>query len=440
MPMAIAIGLVMAAPRGLRDRKSTAIALCVLAFGCGALLAGLAARPAPIAAIARSVPRCDIEAIVREAAGSFGDLIAVTSLRCPEEVYSGDLGAAVAAELEGQPGATVTGQGWLLPLTSDRSDSSARRLGASARVRFGEVAIAPPTGTLHRVPGGIRTALVDATRDISPRSAALLRGLAIGDTSEIDHGTVDRFRDSGLAHLLAVSGSNVAIVLAAAAVAARRSSLRARAGLAAACLVLFVLVVGPEPSVLRAAAMGSLALVALVTGRTTEPLAALGVATVAVIVLRPEMVHSPGLHLSVAATAGMILFSPSLTVRLAKLPRPVAVVLAATLAAQLAVAPVIIGTFGEVSLVAPVANLVAAPAVPPATILSLGAALLHRVWPPLGRAAMAMAEPFGAWILWVADATGAVPYAAIGVPRVAGFLVALPVGWFTVVAARRRVG
>jgi competence protein ComEC len=204
--------------------------------------------------------------------------------------------------------------------------------------------------------------------------------------------------------------------------------------------VLFVLVVGPEPSVLRAAAMGSLALVALVTGRTTEPLAALGVATAAVIVLRPEMVHSAGLHLSVAATAGIILFSPSLTVRLAKLPRPVAVVLAATLAAQLAVAPVIIGTFGEVSLVAPVANLVAAPAVPPATILSLGAALLQRVWPPLGRTAMAAAEPFAAWILWVADTTGAVPYAAIGAPRVAAFLVALPVGWFTVAAARRRVG
>jgi competence protein ComEC len=281
---------------------------------------------------------------------------------------------------------------------------------------------------------------VDATGSLSHRPAALLRGLAIGDTSEIDPSTVDRFRDSGLAHLLAVSGSNVAIVLAAAAVTVRRSSPTMRAACAAGCLLLFVLVVGPEPSVLRAGAMGSLALVALVTGRTTEPLAALGVATAAVIVLRPEMVHSAGLHLSVAATAGIVLFGPRLGARLSMLPRPVAVVLGATLAAQVAVAPVVIGTFGELSLVAPLSNLVAAPAVAPATVLSLGAALLYSVWPPLGRLSMALAEPFGAWILWVADRTGSVPGAAVTVSRWVAIVVALPVGWFTVVAARRRVG
>jgi hypothetical protein len=85
-------------------------------------------------------------------------------------------------------------------------------------------------------------------------------------------------------------------------------------------------------------------------------------------------------------------------------------------------------------------NLVASAAVPPATILSLGAALLHSVWPPLGRAAMALAEPFAAWILWVAERTGAATFAAIEVPRAAALVAALPVGWWTVIAVRRRVG
>lgn len=439
-PIPIAVGLILLAFRPMARDAAVAAASCALAFGCGALLAGLDREPAALATIARSVPRCSVEATILERAGSFGSLMVVDALRCPEESFSGDIGIAVVREIEDDPGSTVSGQGWLVPLTTAQSDLSAGRMGAVARIRFRDHEVGEPSGAVHRTTANLRAALVDATGDISQRAAGLLRGLTIGDTTQIDYPTVQAFRDSGLSHLVAVSGSNVAIVVGAAVFAARNSSLRMRTGMAAGCLILFVLVVGPEPSVLRAAAMGSLALVALLSGRATEPIAALGVATSIVIALRPEMVHSAGLHLSVAATAGIVLFGSGFSRRLGRLPRPVALVLGATLGAQVAVAPVVVGTFGEFSVVAPLSNLVAAPAVPPATVLGLGAALLHALWPPLGRATMALAEPFAAWILWVADVSAAIPYAAITVPRLAGVLVAVPVGWFAIRAARRRVG
>lgn len=439
MAPTLALGVLLVGVRGLRSTPVTIVTLCAVAFGCGAFLSDLQIRTTPIEQIARAVPRCAVHGTVVESAGAIGALVAVQKLGCRDASLAGDLGIAIVGELHADAGSRATGEAWILPLGSDRSDGTARRSGAGARMRFRALEVAAPTDFLHRIPANIRSALRHATRDSSPGPAGLLRGLAIGDTSDIDPVTQDEFRDSGLSHLVAVSGSNVAIVVGAAALAFRRARLWVRAGSALGLLVLFVLVVGPEPSVLRAAAMGSLALIALVTGRTTEPILALGVATAAVITLRPEMVHSAGLHLSVAATAGIVLFGSAICARLGAVPRSIALVLGATLAAQVAVAPVLIATFGELSLVAPAANLLAAPAVPPATILSLGAALLYLVWPPLGRAAMELAEPFAAWILWVADRSAAVPFAAVELPSVVGIVVAGPVGWLALRVARRRI-
>lgn len=395
---------------------------------------------APLEQIARAVPSCSIEAKALERVGSFGMLLGITSAVCPEGSLSGDLGVALASDVDADPGSVLTGEAWLIPLSDDRSDQIARRAGAVARVRLREVEVHGPRGGLHRVAANVRASLNGAAAGIAKEPAGLVAGLTIGDTTGIEPLTVERFRDSGLAHLVAVSGSNVAIVVAAAALAVRNASLRARAAFSAICLLVFVAVVGPEPSVLRAAAMGSLALIALVTGRRSEPIAALGIATASVVAFRPEMVYSAGLHLSVAATAGIVLFSARLARGFSFLPRPVAVVLGATLGAQIAVAPVLVATFGEISLVAPVANLVAAPAVAPATVLGLGAALAHGIWPPLGRLVMRGAEPFARWILEVADVCGSLSFASVGLPRIAGFLLALPVGACAVVALRRRVG
>jgi competence protein ComEC len=144
------------------------------------------------------------------------------------------------------------------------------------------------------------------------------------------------------------------------------------------------------------------------------------------------MVWSIGLHLSVAATAGLIVFMGPLSRRLSMLPGPVAAVAAATIAAQFAVVPVLVAAFGEVSIVAPVANLLAIPAVAPATILSLASAVVGLVWSGGGRALAAMAAPFAHWILWVARRASAWDHAVVSLPASAAVVLAVAVagaGW-----------
>jgi competence protein ComEC len=116
-------------------------------------------------------------------------------------------------------------------------------------------------------------------------------------------------------------------------------------------------------------------------------------------------------------------------------PRLVALALAVTLGAQIAVAPVLVGTFGELSVVAPLANLLAAPAVAPATVLGLGAATTGAIWPAAGSMFARLAEPFVAWILGVGRTTGGWSWASLQVPKWWGW----PLGALVVGAALARM-
>jgi competence protein ComEC len=111
-----------------------------------------------------------------------------------------------------------------------------------------------------------------------------------------------------------------------------------------------------------------------------------------------------------------------------RVPATLAVTLAATASAQVAVAPILIGTFGQLSLVSPVANLLAAPAVPVATVVGLTAGVVATVYPEAGSLLAHCAGPFSSWILTVGRHFGAVSWAAIEVPTWWGWLVAVPVG------------
>jgi hypothetical protein len=100
------------------------------------------------------------------------------------------------------------------------------------------------------------------------------------------------------------------------------------------------------------------------------------------------------------------------------LPRVVRLPLAVTLSAQLAVVPIIVATFGELSLAAPAANLVAAPAVAPATILTLAGGVVGTFFPALGEWVATGAEPFALWILLVGDLFGGATWASVDVAGV----------------------
>ncbi|WP_028642319.1 ComEC/Rec2 family competence protein [Nocardioides sp. URHA0020] len=262
----------------------------------------------------------------------------------------------------------------------------------------------------------VRRSIRDAVEHRPADQRALVPALVDGDDAGVDDALADDFRTTGLTHLLAVSGTNLTLVVGFLLVLARWAGLRGRAllGVGALGIVGFVLLARTEPSVLRAAVMGTVALFAMgADGRRRGP-RALGVAVVVLLLVQPGLAVQPGFALSVLATAGIVLLAPGWRDAMARwLPRWVAEAVAIPSAAQLACTPLVAALSGQVSLVAVAANLAAAPAVGPATVLGLTAGLLGLVLPAGGGALGTLAAWCVAWIVTVATRCAALPTAAL---------------------------
>ena len=218
-----------------------------------------------------------------------------------------------------------------------------------------------------------------------PRFGACYPGLIDGDTTHLDPAVATAFRTTGMTHLLAVSGSNVAMIIGCVLLMCRwsRAGPTMSAIVCGIALVGFVILVRPTPSVLRAAAMGCIGLVALATGRVRAAVPALATTVTVLIVYDPALATDIGFGLSTFATAGLLLIAPHWRDALLRrrVPRGAAEALAVPAAAQVACSPLIAGFSGTVSIIAVPANLVAIPAVPAATILGVAAAVISPLWP-----------------------------------------------------------
>ena len=314
------------------------------------------------------------------------------------------------------------GSGWLSLLPGQRVKVRAR----VAPPRKGDdiSAVLLPTSTpialgrppwWQRVAGAVRARLRRACASLPADERGLVPGLVVGDVSAMPASLTDAFRVSGLTHLNAVSGENCAIVLATVGAVLRRTPLRrgGRIAVAAASLAAFVVVARPSPSVLRAATMGAIALVALSMGRRSQPMPLLSAAVLLLVLLNPFLARSVGFALSVVATAAIVVVAPAWTARLSRrMPRSLAVAIAVPAAAQLACTPLLVTVFGQATPWAIPANLLAAPAVAPATIAGIVTALVAVVSPALaGVLAWTAALP-AAWLALVARSMAALPGAA----------------------------
>lgn len=225
-----------------------------------------------------------------------------------------------------------------------------------------------------RVRAGVR----HAVRLAPPDPGALVPALVDGDDRRLRQPVRDEFRRAGLTHLLAVSGTNLTIVLMLALAVARASGLGRCRLLAVGFVAVagFVLLARPDPSVVRAAAMGTVGLIAVAVGGRGG-LRALTTAILALLFIDPWLARSPGFVLSVCATAGILLAANPLAARLSRwMPHWCALAVAVPLAAQWACLPAVVALSGEVSMVGIAANVVAAPLVAPATIAGLVGGLL----------------------------------------------------------------
>lgn len=273
---------------------------------------------------------------------------------------------------------------------------------------------------IQRAAGIVRSELAaSAQRALAPDAAALLTALVDGDTSAIDPIVSAEFRQTGLSHLLAVSGANVAIVTGAGLWIARRSRLpfAAQIGFAAFLLVGFVLVARPDPSVLRAAVMGVVTLIGLASGRPRAAIPALAAAVIVLLFVAPTLATAAGFALSVAATGGIVILGSRWTARLRRyLPMPFAMAVAVAGAAGLATAPIIVTLYPMLNLISIPANLLVAPVVAPATILGVIAAVSAPWWGALADACCWLAGFSVRWLIGVARHTSAIPEAQINWP------------------------
>ncbi|GGU41106.1 ComEC/Rec2 family competence protein [Streptomyces lavendofoliae] len=303
---------------------------------------------------------------------------------------------------------------------------------AVLRADAGPPRITGPPTSLQQAAGKLRAGLRTATDGLPPDARALLPGLVVGDTSRIPSDLHDAFRATDLTHLLAVSGSNLTIVLLlligppGSALRAERGGLAPRLGiplrgtamLGGALTLGFVLVCRPDPSVLRAAACGLITLLAIGTGRRRSLIPALAAAVLLLVLYDPWLARSYGFLLSVLATGALLTVAPgwSAALRRHRVPPRIAEVLAATAAAQAVCAPVVAVFAARISLVAIPCNLVAELAVAPATVLGFAALAVAPVAMPVAGLFAACAGWPAGWIAGVARTGAALPGAEAGWP------------------------
>ena len=328
----------------------------------------------------------------------------------------------------------------LLPSTGLRIEgrlAPPRREGERVAAVLGTDADDPPRVTvepslLHRTAGRLRSGLREATDGLDPDARALLPSLVVGDTSRVPPELHDAFRTTDLTHLLAVSGANLSILLflligpPGTALRSERRGLAPRLGISLHMTALigggialaFVIVCRPEPSVLRAAACGLITLLAIGTGRRRSLIPALAAAVLLLVLYDPWLARSYGFLLSVLATGALLTLAPrwSDALRRHGVPARLAEVLAASGAAQVVCAPVVVVLASRVGLVAVPCNLLAEFAVAPATVLGFAALAAAPVAMPVAEGlATAAGWPTG-WIASVARTGAALPGAEVDWP------------------------
>ncbi len=260
---------------------------------------------------------------------------------------------------------------------------------------------------------------------LAPDQAALLAGLVLGTKEGIPVEWQTAFRVTGVYHILAASGANVALVIMPLLwVLARLGLTRRGRSLAALPVVaMYCLVAGAGPPVTRAAIMAAVALVGEALDRPADAFNSLAAAGIAILLAAPGQLYDLGFQLSFAATLGILILSRPVQTALERvLVRPVAIGLAVTVAAGVAVEPLLWATFGYVTVASPLANLVVAPVLVLLVPLGLGAMLLGAVWSAAAAPVLGICSLLLRWLVQPVEWLSLVPGAYLP-------LGAIPVVW-----------
>jgi competence protein ComEC len=321
------------------------------------------------------------------------------------------------------PGDRVEVSGRLEALSDDAYGAYLGRIGVRATIFSRTIRILPRPPAMLDLEAVRREASRALAATIPEPEAGLAAGIVIGLRDRVDRDLAAAFTTAGASHVVAISGWNIAIVAASVAALGGRFGRRRRSILTVVAITAYVVFVGASPSVLRAAAMAGIVLLARESGRAGRASAALGWAAVAILIADPALVRDAGFQLSTLATAGLLAWSKPLGDRIERLigkrlPSWLIENLAVSLAAQAATTPVVLASFGRLSLVAPVVGVVVVPLVAPAMAaagVALAAGLAASFGPPSALATLAglPAWVFLSIIVATVRAASALPFASI---------------------------
>ncbi len=273
---------------------------------------------------------------------------------------------------------------------------------------------------------------------------ALVLGVVLGEDEGLPERVRTEFRASGLYHLLAVSGQNVAFV--AVGIFGLGWLLRlprmARELLTLAGIGVYVLAVGWQPSVIRAGVAGALASLAWLAARPRDRWHFLALGAVVLLVWAPTSIFEPGFQLSFAAVAGIFVGVPRMRDLFQGYPIPTRLAegLGVAVVCGVVTAPIVLAQFGRAPLYTVPANVLAEPAMPFVLGLGLLAGAADPVAPGAAAALAWLAGWAAAWLGLVARLVASLPGAQIG-PRAALAVVVLgAAGWIGFRFSRARLG
>ncbi|HWE91464.1 MAG TPA: ComEC/Rec2 family competence protein, partial [Pseudonocardiaceae bacterium] len=272
----------------------------------------------------------------------------------------------------------------------------------------------------ERAAESLRAGLRGAAAGLPDDERALLPAVVVGDDSGLRPTVLSDFRTSGMAYLLAVGGFHFMIVCGGLLWLLRKLTIgpRTRAVVTGLMLAAFLEVAGPKPSVLRAAFMVGVGLLALGSGRPRSAVPALATSEIVLLLWHPEFGADIGFALSVAATTAMVLLARPTAAALRRrgVPPGIAELLAIAVVAHLATAPFVAAAYGQFSVAAVGANLLAEPAFVPTMLLG---ALVIAIAPLSGWLAALIAhltQPTTWWLLAVARRAARLPSASLAWP------------------------
>ena len=266
------------------------------------------------------------------------------------------------------------------------------------------------------VANGLRGAFRAVTAELPGDGGALLPGLALGDTSAVPDDLQEAMETASLTHLTAVSGSNCAVLVALVMLGggALRVPRVVRIGVSCVVLLAFLVLVTPDASILRATVMALVVLVHLAAARPVSGLPVVALAVTGLLLADPWLARDVGFALSVLATAGLVVLARPLAAEFARvLPTPIALGLAVPAAAQLACQPVLLLLEPSLPVHGVVANVLAEPAAPVATVAGLLVCATAPWAPGLAELVARVAWVPASWVGAVARSVSAWPGARL---------------------------